>query len=555
MKDSKGKVKKIAKKTVTKNGGIKKKKNGEMTSSFSSIMLEIDKEMPIVQRKSSRSNQKTVNYSQDWEQDSAPNSPKSNGHNFETNGLDSSVDIEILSDTSDVDTLSDTSSTYDFKIKPKKKCKPIAKTSASTSVAKPQQTSDYFMKGDVMWFISIRKGRQERGMKRCQISELQNLPIDEFIFIELRVATEDTSYPEKAKRFATKCIPVGKISSNIHGTKSNGLIVGHEYLHAYSESDDYLQKVLEIFHDQLGMNESVNCICAAVKDQQSLYHRIIDEIFNPDEHFDYLIGEKTFSNDKKRFSNGENINESWDFPTSEEEEEIENPNFNGIELNPEVPDSNKSVQILDDVLNLDERASAPTFAVKKRKSRSSSGCRYNLEGISNDDVIKFFENSQSLRKHWQSIMDEGQCDRHTLATEGQSSKNMGTGSELQAKANISFLKQHTEKDGKNVDTELYYITRPIVEKHAQIGQLSEQMKERYAKHVLIPEGCERYLMDKFKMNEAEAKYWFLNYMAKDEDDDILEIFPTVQQKEIKPNTPTCISDEESENEDLIPYIE
>ena len=41
MKDSKGKVKKIAKKTVTKNGGIKKKKNGEMTSSFSSIMLEI----------------------------------------------------------------------------------------------------------------------------------------------------------------------------------------------------------------------------------------------------------------------------------------------------------------------------------------------------------------------------------------------------------------------------------------------------------------------------------------------------------------------------------
>ena len=231
MKDSKGKVKKVAKKTLTKNGGIKKKENGEMASSISSIMLEINKEMPIVQRKSSRSSQKTVNYSQDWEQDSAPNSPKSNGHNFETNGLDSSVDIEILSDNSDVDILSDTSSTYDFKIKPKKKGKPNAKASASTSVAKPQQTSDYFMKGDVMWFISIRKGKQERGMKRCQISELQNLPTDEFIFIELRVAIEDTIYPEKAKKFATKCKPVGKISSNIHGTKSNGLIVGHEYLH------------------------------------------------------------------------------------------------------------------------------------------------------------------------------------------------------------------------------------------------------------------------------------------------------------------------------------
>ena len=545
MKDSKGKVKKIAKKTVTKNGGVKKKRNGEMTSSISSIMLEINKEMPIVERKSSRSSQKTVNYSQD----SAPNSPKSNGHNFETNGLDSSVDIEILSDTSDVDILSDTSSLYDFKIKQKKKGKTIAKTSASTSVVKPQQTSDYFMKGEVMWFISIRKGKQERGMKRCQISELQNLPTDEFIFIELRVATEDTSYPEKAKRFATKCIPVGKISSNIHGSKSNGLIIGHEYLHAYSESDDYLQKVLEIFHYQLDKNESVNCICAAVKDQESLYHRILDEISFPNEHFDYLIGEKIFSNDKKRVSTGENIDESFDFPTSEEEEEIENPNFNEIELNPEVPDNNESVQILDDELNLDERTSSPAFVAKKRKSRSSSGCRYNLEGISNDDVIRFFENSQSLRKHWQTIMDEGQCDRHKLAT---TTKNMNTNSVLQRKANITFLKQHTEKDGENVDKVLFYITRKIVEQHAQIGQLSEQRKDKYAKHVLIPEGCERYLTDKFKMSEAEAKYWFLNHKAKDEDDDIL---PTVQQEEIQPNTPPCISDEESENEDLIPDIE
>ena len=83
MKDSKGKVKKVAKKTLTKNGGIKKKENGEMASSISSIMLEINEEMPIVQRKSSRSSQKTVNYSQD----STPNSPKSNGHIYETNGL------------------------------------------------------------------------------------------------------------------------------------------------------------------------------------------------------------------------------------------------------------------------------------------------------------------------------------------------------------------------------------------------------------------------------------------------------------------------------------
>ena len=42
------------------------------------------------------------------------------------------------------------------------------------------------------------------------------------------------------------------------------------------------------------------------------------------------------------------------------------------------------------------------------------------------------------------------------------------------------------------------------------------------------------------------------HQAKDEDDDI---FPTVQQEEIQSNTPPCISEEESENEDLIPDIE
>ena len=57
---------------------------------------------------------------------------------------------------------------------------------------------------------------------------------------------------------------------------------------------------------------------------------------------------------------------------------------------------------------------------------------------------------------------------------------------------------------------------------SKIGKLTEQTQDRYAKHVLIPEGCEHYLMDTFKMNEKLAKYWFLEYHANEEEDDISE---------------------------------
>ena len=105
------------------------------------------------------------------------------------------------------------------------------------------------------------------------------------------------------------------------------------------------------------------------------------------------------------------------------------------------------------------------------------------------------------------------------------------------------------------------LCREIANQHAEIGKLTEQTQDRYAKHVLIPEGCEQYLMDTFKMSEKIAKYWFLKYHANEEEDEIAdgEIFledeeENVFHSENRLGSP-LYTIEESENEDLIPDFE
>ena len=66
------------------------------------------------------------------------------------------------------------------------------------------------------------------------------------------------------------------------------------------------------------------------------------------------------------------------------------------------------------------------------------------------------------------------------------------------------------------------LCREIANQHAEIGKLTEQTQDRYAKHVLIPEGCEHFLMETFEMNERMAKCWFLKYHANEEEDEIFE---------------------------------
>ena len=80
-----------------------------------------------------------------------------------------------------------------------------------TSTYRPagrKQRTAYFMRGDVMWYVA-KKARSDgnlfshHGIKGCQKSELSNLPLDQSIIMELRVALDETCYKERNKKFSS----------------------------------------------------------------------------------------------------------------------------------------------------------------------------------------------------------------------------------------------------------------------------------------------------------------------------------------------------------------
>ena len=64
-----------------------------------------------------------------------------------------------------------------------------------------ENLSGYFMKGDLLWYVALKRGLKktspEQGIKGYQESALTNLPQDQHIIMELRVALGDTRYLEK----------------------------------------------------------------------------------------------------------------------------------------------------------------------------------------------------------------------------------------------------------------------------------------------------------------------------------------------------------------------
>jgi hypothetical protein len=66
-------------------------------------------------------------------------------------------------------------------------------------------------------------------------------------------------------------------------------------------------------------------------------------------------------------------------------------------------DENQKALVHNDLIEKIDNMSAK----KVRKNRRVSRCPYDLDGISNDKVIEFFKESQTLRDHWQKIMNEG----------------------------------------------------------------------------------------------------------------------------------------------------
>ena len=127
---------------------------------------------------------------------------------------------------------------------------------------------------------------------------------------------------------------------------------------------------------------------------------------------------------------------------------------------------------------------------------------YDLNKISNDDVIKFFRKDKALRKYWQQIMA---TDRHN--SKFQRHVNCLTARDkrkIRKDTNFSFLKEPKAFE-TDIWTTLSEIVSKILSAHPNIEGESYETKKHYAENVLIPEGIEKYLIHKFNMSEAQAK--------------------------------------------------
>ena len=209
---------------------------------------------------------------------------------------------------------------------------------------------------------------------------------------------------------------------------------------------------------------------------------------------------------------------------------------------------------------------APTLAPAIKKPTKPE-CPYDLNGISRDDVIDFFKDNDGLKEHWQKIMDQdkykSEFKRHVVAL---TTRDVGPHSAIRQNTNIAFLRQKTEQDGENVDIILIRLAREVVRQHPKIGQEENGTQDKYAEHVLIPEGCERYLIHKFNMTEADAKFWYKSHHVLQcdfcdliyNDHDILDkhIFEAHQDQLNEPPEPQRVVENHDESgteeEDTIP---
>ena len=444
---------------------------------------------------------------------------------------------------------------------------------------KPKSSGSYFMKGDVMWFVALNRDMKKcvpkQGIKGFQQSALSNLPPDQSIIMELRVALDETCYKEKKKKYETRCTSIATFqieneqdsdndSSAVEYSKNGkkiclekerlktktkkfikGSLTGHEKLH------DHFEEPQEIIKFLLEKSENNQIDHAVIKDQLRLHKRIRQAgIFDADEKVLYYTGVKKLQDENQ-----------LDYSDSEVDE---------IEQYSTKPYQHGQFTELNNKLDLDvgvDLYEEPTLAIKKP---TKPECPYNLNGISRDDVIDFFKEDEGLKEHWQKIMDQdkykSEFKRHVVAL---TTRDVGPHSAIRQNTNIAFLRQKTEKDGENVDIILIRLAREIASQHPKIGQEENGTQDKYAEHVLIPEGCERYLIHKFNMTEADAKFWYKSHHVFQcdfcdliyNDHDILDkhIFEAHQDQLNEPPEPQRVVENHdeygTEEEDAIPDLD
>ena len=141
-------------------------------------------------------------------------------------------------------------------------------------------------------------------------------------------------------------------------------------------------------------------------------------------------------------------------------------------------------------------------------------CPYDLNGISNADVIEFFKKDEGLKEHWQKMMDSDRkvsnFKRHVNCLTTQY-----TGPAfLSGQTNPCFLRPPLENEFEtDILTILGCIVTKILSAHPKIGKEEICIQTKYADHCMIPEGFEKYLIHKFNMSEERAHHWYLKHQV------------------------------------------
>ena len=126
------------------------------------------------------------------------------------------------------------------------------------------------------------------------------------------------------------------------------------------------------------------------------------------------------------------------------------------------------------------------------------------------------------------------------------SRDRSLTSKLQSLANLTFLKESyfdpkTNKN-ENIDIALTNIAQVAVNENEIYKDKLQDLRERYAKYVLVPEGIEHFLRDKYKWSKEKAHEEFLKFKAKPEEE-----IDEDDSNEKKPNIPQCNNIEENPN--------
>ena len=378
----------------------------------------------------------------------------------------------------------------------KKTTKPKKAKQEKTTKPRRSKTS-FYQKGQIVWYIAVRSKKMSEkgnlvwdGVPRSVVNIFDDnfkLKDNEVLLANLGVATSETTKPAAFKKFVTPIKEVGNPSRKSAQT-------GHECLITFSEEDEENQRIFNILCQKLSEDE-----VEKIRKQMEIVRKVeIEDIWDEEEKFLYLTGAKEFISD---------VNKNNPEPESEprpEPERIKTRSSGRLSKN-------------DIIIEPVETSNEPK--------------------IVNEEVVKYFETNQRLKKYLLDILKGKHPDlvRHRLSMDVNA--RFGGQSNIQHLSNVLFLQE--EEDGAT-DAALFHITHNLVldakedVAHHDSYQYdwNEYFKETYAKYVLIPEGIIYYLKNKLKMKD-EAEEYFMQHQApklkySDPDDDE-PVLPPVQE--------------------------